>query len=274
MFPGLFNSSGKMLAINNRKLFGGRGCSHLVRRLIKKLVTNESVDSEEETPEAQYFGDFRKFVKTQSEFSYKDGYTCLQVPCKLCCYRKDNRAPASVNDDVKDPTLWAYVNKRTGAFFCPPCGVRVPLALAQRIYEDSSNEGTMRIPMKAAEPEFTMHLNAKTRRKPTNETLEKLSIKDLKLADLELLDAFYDEVQQTLHFPLRNVIKSVVGELKWDLEKGCVETSPTHNCSGLLIHEPTTQTNSGSNCRAAVLVATLQDFLALISQRLEGCKCQ
>lgn len=287
------NSAGKMLRLNSHLLFGSNCCLKFKRCFQKKVLINGNIEqlsnddddeNDENASNSQYYGNFRKLLKTQSDFDYKDGYTCLQVPCKLCCYRKSNKNIRLANDKTSAPsstsTLWAYVNKRTGAFICPSCAVRVPLLLASKYYDNMgiNNQDTTQISIKTeAESEFTMSLDKNGLTEPTNEIVDQLAIKGLRLADLELLNVAYDKIQQTLHFPLRNVIRNVVGEQKFDLVHKTTQTSPKRNCSGLLIYEsviPQNSSNSVVGCSKAILVSTIQDFLVLIGQRLEGCKCQ
>lgn len=268
-----------MLSVNSRLFFEGNRCWHFQCRFLKKLLettndhnnnninNNNRDDDHDDTPNAQCYNDFRKSLKTQTEFVYRDGYTCLQLPCKLCCYRKDRK-------DRKDSISWAYVNKRTGVFICPPCRVRIPLSVAIKHYFKHGETSPSSLITEG--PEFILDPGeVKQRIEPSTEVLERLAIKGLKLADLELLKVTHHPARQTLHFPLRNVLGEVVGEQQLQLLQGTTtdETHPKQNCSGLLVHEPSSVSSSSStSANRAILVSSLKDFLVLIAQRLEGCK--
>lgn len=208
-------------------------------------VRSLKADSNGEDQDLKYYADFKKFIKSQ-DFDYKDGHTCLHLPCKLCA--------------SSDKDKWAFVNKTTGNFICPNCDVTVSLKLAKSAYE---KEKLIVDHLKEIANVYTSKCGDITQ-VPSN-VCEHLQIKGLKTVDFEILDAGYDNVLNVIKFPLKNASGREVGEKLLYLEDGHEETVQSKRLSGILIY--------GQNSKQkAIVVANILDFLVLIAQRIDSRK--
>lgn len=206
------------------------------------LCTSKSLelDPTESTDDLKYYPEFKKLIKS-SKFHYKDGHTCFQVECKLCKKAGDK---------------WAYVNKRTGTLTCPNCDIKISLSSAKNAYERSKQI----VDYKKENKEYESKYN---RNKTVSETVcNSLQIKGLKPVDMEMLNATHIPELNTLHFPLKNVARKIVGENVLYLDDGREECFQNENASGILLHEH-------ANKQKAIVVSNLLDFLVLIAQRID-----
>uniref|UniRef100_A0A1B0BJH6 DNA 5'-3' helicase n=1 Tax=Glossina palpalis gambiensis TaxID=67801 RepID=A0A1B0BJH6_9MUSC len=212
-------------------------------RIKYRSVTSKSVvvDIDESDQDLNHYSDFKTLLKTKG-IPTKDGHTCLQISCEMC---------------TSGSTAWAYVNKRSGAFMCPSCDVKLPLAAVKSAYEkrrkivDYQQEQKKEYKTKCTDP-------------VPREICESLHITGLKQVDFELLGAAYDKNMNILQFPLKNASSRYVGEKLLFLSSGNEETHCDNNTSGLLTH-----CVGDKQKEKAVVVSRTVDFLALIAQRLE-----
>ncbi|EDW64595.2 mitochondrial DNA helicase [Drosophila virilis] len=209
-----------------------------------------SAESEEYVFDTKEYIDFKKQLRQQN-VNNKDGHTCLQLECRLC-----ERMPATATTRAQGPL--AYINKKTGAFICPNCDVKLTLANAARAYQTPAPSGYQRAPKKT--PEYAS-LFPNLVNVPT-EACEALGLRGLKEAQLNAIGAMYEPDQQLLHFKLRNAAHLVVGEKVLRLSDRSEQTFQGSSSSGLLIH-------GTGNKSKAVLVSNLLDFIVLATQNIE-----
>ncbi|KAH8412802.1 hypothetical protein KR009_005815 [Drosophila setifemur] len=200
------------------------------------------------------FVDFKKQLR-QINLPHKDGYTCLQLECRLC---DRNKQPASSTQKVPDQGLLAYVNKRTGAFICPSCDVKTSLSTALSAYQVPLPAGYSKPPQ--TQPHYETRFPDLV--DVTSEACDALGIKGLKEAQLNAIGAQWEPEQQLLHFRLRNASQVVVGEKVLHLGDRREETFQGSSSSGVLIH-------GVGNKSKAVLVSNLLDFIVLATQNIE-----
>ncbi|XP_073822002.1 mitochondrial DNA helicase [Musca autumnalis] len=210
------------------------------------LSTNKKflIDNSETDEDLKHYAEFKKIVKAKN-LAHKDGHTCLQVTCKLC-------------QENADGNKWAFVNKTTGSFVCPNCDVKVPLRQVKNSYEKEKliiDAATVR-----KTNVYRSTCNAVTQ-VPKN-VCDSLQIKGLKEVDFEILEAGYDPIKKSLHFPLKNATHTIVGEKILYLDGGLEMTLQNANLSGILIHEQ-------SPNQKAIVVTNVLDFLVLIAQRID-----
>lgn len=211
-----------------------------------RSVTSKSmiVDIDESDQDLNHYSDFKTLLKTKG-IPTKDGHTCLQVSCRICASAE---------------TAWAYVNKRSGAFMCPSCNVKLPLAAVKSAYEkrkkivDRQQERKKEYMTKCTDCSPVPY-----------DVCESLHISGLKQVDFELLGAAYDKNMNILQFPLKNANSRYVGEKWLFLTNGNEETHCDNNTSGLLTH----CAGDKQKAEKAIVVSRCVDFLALIAQRLE-----
>ncbi|XP_060655423.1 mitochondrial DNA helicase [Drosophila nasuta] len=219
-----------------------------------------SVDSEALALDTREYLDFKKQLRQHNVFN-KDGYTCLQLECRLCeRYNNNNHQfqPAAAST-ARAQGPQAYINKRTGAFICPQCDVKTTLSQAIAAYQAPAPIGYRRAPIQNIDytSRFPNLVDV------TPEACEALGIKGLKEAQLNAIGAKYDAEQQLLHFELRNAAQHLVGEKVLHLEDRREETLQGSSCSGLLLH-----TGAGNKSKA-VLVSNLIDYIVLATQNIE-----
>uniref|UniRef100_A0A1A9W027 DNA 5'-3' helicase n=1 Tax=Glossina brevipalpis TaxID=37001 RepID=A0A1A9W027_9MUSC len=226
-----------------RSAFWLRSQKYQLPKIYCKSVTSKSavVDLDESNQDIQHYSHFKSLIKTQG-IPNSDGPTCLRISCKLCASTQE---------------AWAYINKRSGAFMCPSCDIKLPLAVVRSAYEKQKQ-----IVDRQQELKKEYKTKCKDCSRVPYDMCDTLHITSLKQVDLELLGAAYDKSSNVLQFPLKNANKRYVGEKWLFLTNGSEETYCDGNTSGLLMHYVATK-------QKAIVVSRIVDFLALIAQRLE-----
>lgn len=230
----------------NHRRFRNQNLPELSIKRCLSAVKSVPLDSDERDQDLKHYADFKNTIKTLN-VDYKDGSTCLHLPCKLCAQ--------------SNPGKVAFVNKHTGSFYCPNCDIRVSLLQAKIGYEKKK-------------PIVNRH-QAETANIYTRECVqvtqvpahvcEALQIKGLKPVDFEMLDANYDPDANVIKFPLNNVANRLVGEKFLYMEDGREETLQNKHMSGILLYEVASK-------QKVIVVANLLDFLSLIAQRIDTRK--
>ncbi|XP_075149815.1 mitochondrial DNA helicase [Haematobia irritans] len=201
-----------------------------------------SLDNDDTNKDLGHYIDFKKVIKSKN-LDYKDGPTCLQLPCRLC----EN----SVQENL------AFINKTTGSFICPKCDVKVPLLLAKNAYEKGKRIVDQHVELSKMYKTQCIDVT-----QVPSKICDELQIRGLKPVDFEMLNASYDRNRSLLQFPLQNSAGRVVGEKLLHLQNGKEETYQNENQSGMLIY--------GQNkISKAIVVANILDFLVLIAQRID-----
>ncbi|XP_017859304.1 PREDICTED: twinkle protein, mitochondrial [Drosophila arizonae] len=225
------------------------------RCLLSEQHYATKAEQEEYAFNTKEYLDFKKQLRQLNVYN-RDGHTCLQVDCRLC-----ERLPAAARATAtasRSQGPLAYVNKRTGAFICPNCDVKVSLTHALEAYQTVPPSGFRRLPEKSLEyaTRFPNLISV------TAEACEALGLKGLKETQLNAIGAQFEPEQKLLHFRLRNASHKIVGEKVLHLGDRSEQTFQCSSSSGLLIH------GSGNKTKA-VLVSNLLDFIVLATQNIE-----
>lgn len=185
--------------------------------------------------------DFKRMLK-KNYVPVKDGFTCLQIECRVCTSQSSSAA---------------YLNKTTGLFICPSCQIEFPLKDVKKFYDGNFRLSEDTLQKKSHVPPLENLIEV------PKEICDSLKIQSLSESQMQKLGVKYDPVSRNLLFPLKNVVENHVGDKTLSPLTLIEDTFPKDNCSGILCHGSTDNTK-------AVLVSNLMDFLSLCCQKLDG----
>ncbi|XP_055842023.1 mitochondrial DNA helicase [Episyrphus balteatus] len=186
--------------------------------------------------------EFKKMLK-KNEVPVKDGFTCLQIECRVCTSNQLSRL--------------AFVNKTTGLFVCPSCQIKFPLKEVKKFYEGDFRIKEINLKKEEYIPQ------EKTVEEVPKEICDSFKIPTLNTSQFQKLGVKYEPITGNLYFPLKNAAGKQVGEKTINSATLAEETFPKENCSGVLCY------GSVDNSKV-VLVSNIMDFLSLCGQKLEG----
>ncbi|XP_055912932.1 mitochondrial DNA helicase [Eupeodes corollae] len=184
--------------------------------------------------------EFKKLLK-KLEVPVRDGFTCLQIECRLC------------NNPTRST---AFLNKTTGLFMCPSCQVKFPFKDVKKSYEENVQINEVNLKKDVYIPSIN------TVEEVPKEICDSLKIPSIS-TQLRKFGVKYDSDTENLYFPLKDATGQHVGDKILNLATLAEETLPKDNCSGILCHGPT-------DASKAVLVSNIMDYLSLCGQKVEG----
>ncbi|XP_059615649.1 mitochondrial DNA helicase [Phlebotomus argentipes] len=208
-----------------------------------------------------------KRVIKNSGLECEDGFSCIRTVCPVCTDKGDHRESI-------------YINKITGNFTCPACqhlgnwNTIEKFFLNGKTVRNTKEMGRFRENFlnskgKKTEVSFPDGLN------PTN-AVNSAQMKSL-LEDIGLptevetiLMSQGAQISSNLNeifLPLRDVTETVVGYKVFSVENHSERTIPDNNCSGVLMHKPTTIGNR-KDSQNAILVLNILDFLTLAVSKI------
>ncbi|XP_076286895.1 mitochondrial DNA helicase isoform X2 [Lasioglossum baleicum] len=208
------------------------------------------------------YSNLKQFFKERS-VPIVDGHTCIMLDCPIC------------NNVRKSPKL--YVNKTTGYFMCDKCKHNGSWDILQKILllekSDKKLKGldafkaNLQVEKNFNEDWENMKKNGQSIADLTTEEynalLDDFAFPRVSQEDLNQLNCIYEKTSCMLHFPLTGLNNSVVGYKSLTTRSEVVRTIPVSGVSGSIKYKQ-------QNCRtdnAAVVVGTIQDLLALMSQK-------
>ncbi|XP_076649433.1 mitochondrial DNA helicase isoform X2 [Halictus rubicundus] len=232
---------------------------HQAKSLIRKQ--NFHGDHSKSTFNMSY-SNLKQFFKERS-LPIVDGHTCIILDCPIC------------NNTRKCSKL--YINKRTGFFMCDKCKHNGSWDILEKFLllekSDKKLKGlnafrtNLQVEQNFNEDWENMKKNCQSITDLTieeyNALLDDFAFPRVSQEDLSQLNCIYEKTSCMLHFPLTGLNNCVVGYKSLTTRSEVVQTIPVSGVSGTIKYKQ-------QNCRtdnAAVVVGTIQDLLALMSQK-------
>ncbi|XP_015436054.1 PREDICTED: twinkle protein, mitochondrial [Dufourea novaeangliae] len=192
-----------------------------------------------------------------------DGYTCIISDCLIC------------NNAKQESKL--YVNKTTGFFMCDKCKYSGSWDVLEKFFSiQKSSEKLKELDVWKANLQLENDFNKDWKQMVKNcHTMKDLSTEEYKSLlinfslpevlqeDMSQLQCIYEKTSNILHFPLIGLNNSIVGYKSLTIGSELEQTVPAIGVSGCIKYK---QQNS-KNDNTAVVVGTMQDLLALVSQK-------
>ncbi|XP_055385981.1 mitochondrial DNA helicase [Condylostylus longicornis] len=176
----------------------------------------------------------------------KDGFTCLELSCRLC-----------KNEEKNSPL--AYIVKKTGLFYCPNCEYTSSINTIMANYDPTAKVTRETYKKTPYQPKCIFDDSNKLSEKLySNVIYQKINSEIIRK-----LEIGYKNDTNSIHIPLKNKLGNIVGENIVNLNNMNEELIPEDCNSGLLSFL------SGKSSKA-VLVRTLNDFFALVLSNIDG----
>ncbi|KAI4482780.1 hypothetical protein M0804_008633 [Polistes exclamans] len=207
-----------------------------------------------------------KRILRQNNIAFMEGHTCICADCPIC----------EMNKCIKGPKI--YINKTTGFFICDKCRCVGSWSILEKILSLKITSKTIK-ELEKLKNSLLVDSNYTNEWKiikkdcleisklPTDEyekIFDTLSLKIISRADISALNCLYNKSKNVLYFPLYAFGQYLVGFKQLCLNTKTEVTVPTSDVSGLIIYKQ----KNARNDITAVVVPTITDLLALISQKL------
>ncbi|KAI4488631.1 hypothetical protein M0802_011447 [Mischocyttarus mexicanus] len=207
-----------------------------------------------------------KRILRQNRIAYLEGHACISVDCPIC----------EMNKCTKGSKI--YINKTTGFFMCDKCRCVGSWNILEKVISLKITGKTIK-ELEKLKNSLLVDLNytnewniikkdcLEISKLPTDEykqILNTLSLKNISQEDVSALECFYNKDRNVLYFPLYAFGQYLVGFKQLCLNTKTEVTVPNSDVSGLIIYKQ----KNARNDTTAVVIPTITDLLALISQKL------
>ncbi|XP_046824323.1 mitochondrial DNA helicase isoform X1 [Vespa crabro] len=207
-----------------------------------------------------------KKILRENNITFLEGHACININCPIC----------ETNKCTKNRKI--YINKTTGFFMCDKCRCIGPWNILEKlislkvtnkkIKELEELKKNLSVDKDYVDEWKVIKENcieiSKLSKDKYDKILDMLSLKNVLQEDISTLNCLYSEDKNALYFPLYAFDHYLVGVKQFFLNTRTEITIPTSDVSGLIIYGHKNIKSDAS----AVVIPTIPDLLALISQQL------